>query len=103
VAIKRFSLCQQLVGAGTHAFQIGKIEFDEFESSAIGHGVLSHLLGCNFGLVQISRRTYNLSAVRGQGARRFHAKAGRNTRYENPFALQIHAGQNVICGRSCSK
>jgi hypothetical protein len=39
--------------------------------------------------------------VRGQRARRFHADAGRNTGYENPFALQIHAGQNIICSRSC--
>src|ERR1700757_715198 len=23
--------------------------------------------------------------------------------YEHPFAIQIHAGQNVICGRRCSK
>jgi hypothetical protein len=59
-------LRQQLVGAGAHAFQVGKIEFNEYEASVIGCGVLSHLLGCSFGLVQIPRRAYNLSAVRGR-------------------------------------
>ena len=63
----------------------------------MGRSVLLHLLGCSFRLVQIPRRAHNLSAVGGQGAGRFHAKSGRNAGYENPFALQIHAGQNVIC------
>jgi hypothetical protein len=101
--IQRFPFRQQPVGTDTHAFQVGKIEFNQFEASPISRGVLSHLLGCSFGLFQIPRRAYNLSAVGGQGARRFHAEAGRNTRCENPFALQIHAGQNVVCGRSCYK
>ena len=94
--IERSSLCQKPVGTGTHAFQAGKIEFNQFEASAIGRGVLSHLLGCSLRLVQIPR--YNMSAVGRQGSRRFHAEAGRNTRYENAFVLQIHARQNVICG-----
>src|SRR5271167_1119950 len=37
------SLCQQLVGTGTYALQVGKIEFNQFEASAIGCGVLSDL------------------------------------------------------------
>src|SRR3984957_8160213 len=101
--VERFSFCQQPVGAGTHTLQIRKIEFNQFEASAIGRGLLSHLFGCSFGFVQISRRAHNLGAVRGQRARRFHAETGRNTGYENSFALQTHAGQNVICGRSCTK
>ena len=42
----------------------------------MGRALFSHLLGRGFGFVQIPRRAYNLSAVRGQGARRFHAEAG---------------------------
>jgi len=90
--IERFSLCQQPVGTGTHAFQVGKIEFHQFETSAIGRGVFPHLRGCSFGLVEIPRRAYNLSAVCCQGACRFYADSGRNTGHENPFALQIYAG-----------
>ena len=74
--VERFSFCQQPVGTGTHAFQVGKIELNQFEASAIGRGVVSHLLGCSCGLVQIPRRPYNLSAVRGQRAPRFHADSG---------------------------
>jgi len=74
--IQRFPFRQQPVGAGKHAFQVGKIEFNQFEASAIGRGVLSHLLGCSFGLVQIPRRAYNLSPVRSQGPRRFHTDSG---------------------------
>jgi hypothetical protein len=59
-----------------HAFQVGKIEFSQFEASAIGRRVLLHLLGCSVGLVQIPCRTYNVSAVGRQGARRFHADSG---------------------------
>jgi hypothetical protein len=101
--IQRFRFRQQPVGAGARAFQVGKIEFNQFKPSAVGRGVLSHLLSCSFGLVQIPCRTYNLSDVRGQGSRRFHAEAGRNTGYENSFALQIYAGQNVVCGRNCPR
>jgi hypothetical protein len=49
--IERLPVRQQPVGAGAHAFQVGKIEFNEFEPSVIGCGVLSHSLGCSFGLV----------------------------------------------------
>src|SRR5580692_7863324 len=74
--IERFPFCQQLISARTHALKVGKIEFNHFETSAIGRGVLAHLLGCSLGLVQIPRRAYNLSTVGGQGSRRFHAEAG---------------------------
>jgi len=45
--VEPFSLCQQPVGAGTHAFQVGKVEFNQFDASAIGSGFLSHLLSCS--------------------------------------------------------
>src|SRR5580700_608070 len=101
--IERLCLRQQSVGTGTHAFQVGKIEFNQFEASATGSRVLSHLLGRGPGLAQIPCCAYDLGAVRGQGACRFHAEPSRSSRYEDPFALQIHAGQDVIRGRSCSK
>ena len=89
--IECISLRQQPVGTGTHALQVGKIEFHQFETSAIGRGVFSHLRGCSFGLVQIARRAYNLSSVRCQRACRFYANSRRNTGHENPFALQTNA------------
>jgi hypothetical protein len=49
--IQRFAFLQQPVGSGAHALQVGKIEFNEFEASAVGCGVLSHWLRCSFGLV----------------------------------------------------
>ncbi len=64
----------QVVGA--HAFQVGKVEFHQFEASAIRAGVVSQLFGRSLGLVQIPRRAYNLSTVRDQRASGFHAKAG---------------------------
>lgn len=69
-------LGQQPVGADTYAFQVAKIEFDQFEAFAIGLGCLSHLLGCGFSLVQITRRAYNVSTMGGQGPRGFNAEAG---------------------------
>ena len=45
--VEGFTFCQQSVGAGTHAFQIGKVEFNQFDASAIGRGLLSHLLSCS--------------------------------------------------------
>ena len=86
-----FPFRQQPVGTDTHAFQVGKIEFNQVKASAIDRSVLSHLLGCSFGFVQVSRCANNLSTVRRQRAGRFHSKAGRNTRYQDAFALQIHA------------
>jgi len=49
--VERFSFSQQPVGTSADAFQVGKIDFNQFEASAIGCGVLSHLLSCGFSLV----------------------------------------------------
>jgi hypothetical protein len=101
--VERLTFCQQHVGAGTHALQVGKLEFNHFERSVVGRGVLSNLLGCSFRLVQIPCRAYDLSTVGGQGPRGFHAEPGRDAGYQNSFAVQIHARQNVFRGRSCSE
>src|SRR5260370_32789813 len=87
--IEGFPFCQQLICARTHALKVGKVEFNQFEPSAIGCGVFSHLLGSSFGLVQIPRRAYNLSAVGGQRPSRFYSEPGGNTRYEDPLPLPI--------------
>jgi hypothetical protein len=93
----------QVIGASAYAFQIGKIEFNQFEASAMGRGVFAHLLCSSFGLVQIPCCTYNVSAVSGKRTRSFNSKSCRNARDQNAFACQIDAGQNVICRRACSK
>ena len=36
--VEGFAFGQQRVGAGTHAFQVGKVEFNQFEGSAMGRG-----------------------------------------------------------------
>src|SRR5437588_802518 len=88
--IERLTFCQQCVGAGAHALQVGKIEFYYFEASTVARSICSHLRGCSRGLIQIPCRAYNLSAPGDQGPRRFHAKSSRNTCHQDPFALQIH-------------
>jgi hypothetical protein len=60
----------QVVSASAYALQAGKIEFNQFEASAMGRGVFARLLGCSFGLVQIPCGTHNGSAVSGKRTRR---------------------------------
>jgi hypothetical protein len=57
---------QLLYENGTYPFQVGQVDFKQFESSAIDCGVFSHLTGSSFGLVQIPRCAYNLSTVFGR-------------------------------------
>ena len=40
--------------------------------------------------------SHNLHAVPGKIPRRLHAEPGRDTRDEDPFAVQIDTGQNVL-------
>src|ERR1700748_2322384 len=42
--VERVRFRQQSTRAGTHAFQIGEVEFNQFEASAIRRGGLAHLL-----------------------------------------------------------
>ena len=95
--VEGFTLCEQFVGTRAHAFEAGEIELNEPEAPTAGCCVFSHLHGRGFGLRQIPRRTHNLRAVRGKRPRSLHAEPGRDTRDEDPFAVQIDTGQNVLC------
>jgi hypothetical protein len=50
----------------------------------------------SFSLGHIPRRAHNLGAVRSKRPRSFHTNPRRNPRDEDPFAVQIHTGQNLI-------
>jgi hypothetical protein len=74
-----------VVGTSPYAFQVGKIEFNEFEAPTVGRSVLSHLLSRGFGFVKIPCCDDNVRTVSGQRPRSFHAEAGRSTSDEDPF------------------
>jgi len=52
----------------THTLKVGKIEFNQFEASPLVAASFRTCSRLQFWLVQIPCRTYNLSAVSGQGA-----------------------------------
>ena len=88
---------EQPVGGGAHTGETGEIEGNKLEASTTFSGILAHLSGCRFRLVQISRRTNYMGAMGGERTRRFHAEPGRDSGYENPLAVQVDTGQNVFC------
>jgi hypothetical protein len=90
--VEGLTFFQELIGAGTHAFEIGKIELNQFQASATGVGIFSHLRSRGLGLGQIARGTYDLGTVRGKGSRSFDAKSGGNARHQDAFSAQIDSG-----------
>ena len=57
--IEGVASCHQLIGAGTHALEIGEVELNELKASTIGRSVLPDLRRRCFCLRQISRRAHN--------------------------------------------
>src|SRR6266850_488195 len=101
--VEELPLCQQLLSAGSHALEAGQIQRNQLEASTGSHSIFSDLCGRRFGLFQIARRAHHICAMRGQRSCRLNAQPCRNAGYEDSFALQIHAGQNLIRCRSRSK
>src|SRR5260370_8436056 len=101
--VEGLTLFQQGIGAGTHALKIGKIELNQLEASAVGRGVLSHLCGRRFSLVQIPRRAYNLRAVRPKRPRSLNSAPARNAGNKNPLSGQLEPGQKIFCSSRLAK
>src|ERR1700721_889906 len=88
--VESFALCQQSLGPGTHAFQVGKVECNKLKTSAPGGTVLADLGSCRLRLCQIPRCTHYLGAMPDQGPRGLPPGASRDTGHEDSFALQIY-------------
>jgi len=94
---------QQFITAGTHTLKVSKIEPDQLECATIVCSVLSHLRSRIFSFGKIPRRTHNMCAMCRQRPRRFHAKSGGGTSYENSFAFRFTLDKTSSVVRSCSK
>jgi hypothetical protein len=99
--IEGVASCHQLIGAGTHALEIGEVELNELKASTIGRSVLPDLRRRCFSLSQIPCRSHNLRAVRRK--RSFDSKSGGDTGNKHPLAMQIDPRQNLIGRGSCPK
>ena len=74
--VKALALCQQLISTGTHAFEMGEIQFNQIKASTVRSSILAHLCGGGFGLGKLPRRADNLGTVRCQRSRSLHAQSG---------------------------
>ena len=62
--VEAFTLCQESVGTGAHALQIGEIELDELKIAASFRRLGSDLGGCRCCLDQIPGRAHDVRAMR---------------------------------------
>jgi hypothetical protein len=95
--IEQFAFGQQSIGAGSRAFEIGKIKLNELEAATVGC-IFADLNSRGFSFRQVSYCAHNVRAVCRQSARSFNSDPSRNTGNKNPFAAQIDVGENIIRG-----
>src|SRR5579871_992239 len=86
--VKGLTLGDQGIGAGADILQVGKVELDEFETSAIRGCVFPDLLGGALRLVQVADSANYIRAVRRQGTGGFNSDAGGCAGYENALAAK---------------
>jgi hypothetical protein len=94
--VEGFAFAEQGVGRGAHTLEVGKVEFEKLKASAICCGVPAYLSSRRLRLCQVARRADNVRAMRGKRARGLHAEAGRDAGYENPFAMEVYAGEDLL-------
>jgi hypothetical protein len=96
--VERFAFGDEFVGSGTDTFEIAEVEFDEFETSAVGGGVFADLRRSGFGFFKIAGGTDDVRAVCGQSARGFNADSGGNAGNEDAFAFEVYPRKNFVRG-----
>src|SRR5262245_41315160 len=74
--VEWLTLCDESFGAGAHALEIRKIEFNQLESSTVCVGIFPHLLGRRFSFSQIACCADNFRSMRHESTCSFHTKSG---------------------------
>src|ERR1700722_11299299 len=76
--VEGFALGDEFVRGGGNTFEVGEVDPDDLEASAVGGCVFADLSGCGFSFLQITSGADDVRAVSGERPRGLDANAGGN-------------------------
>ena len=95
--IERLAGGQKRVGAGAHALEVGEVEPDQLQASAVRR-LLPHHGGGRTAFVEIADGADDLRATSGKRPRRLDPEARRRAGDQHPLAAEVDPRQHVIGG-----